>query len=111
MVDEKKCSPRTRLIGTSTRAQLSRTCVTPRTFRAHRPDRSMRKVTEREAPIGVLCPSTGRPVGAGGEIAMDQEIEGERRTRCVTRARARVQQRGRSTASIVASGTLLLQTT
>lgn len=59
-MDEKKCSPRTRLIGTSTRAQLSRTCVTPRTtFRAHRPDRSMRKVTEREAPIGVLCPSTG----------------------------------------------------
>lgn len=40
VVDEKKCSPRTRLIGTSTRAQLPRTCVTPRTsFRAHRSDR------------------------------------------------------------------------
>jgi len=48
VVDEKKCSPRTRLIGTSTRAQLPRTCVTPRTTLRARPDRNARKVTERE---------------------------------------------------------------
>lgn len=64
---------------------------------------------EREAPIGVLCLSTERPVGAGSEIAIGPGDRGKEKD--AMRKRARVQQRGRSTVSIVASGTLLLQTT